>query len=480
MKNATLPIRLMAVLFVFTGLIISCAINPVTGKKEFMLVSENQEKAMGLAYDPQVIAEFGLYDDQKLQNFINEKGKKMGRLSHRPQLDYQFRILDSPVVNAFAVPGGYVYFTRGIMAHFNNEAEFAGVLGHEIGHITARHSARQQSDAILAQVGFMAAMIASKDFRKYSDLAQTGLALLFLKFSRNHESQSDKLGVEYSTKIGYDSHEMANFFQTIGRIQEQSGGGIPTFLSTHPDPGQRYSKVHELSTKEQQKTGKTNLSVNRDDYLRMIDGLIYGEDPRQGYVENNVFYHPEMRFQFPTPQGWQTINSASKVQIAPKDGKAVILLTLSNEKSLDAAAQAAIAQDSLRVIDKRNVNVNGNTAIEITADLNPQVRLLMYLIQYNGLIYKFAGLAETPNFNTYQPAFLNCFKNFKALTDQSKINVKAERIKIQTATKDGTLTETLNQFNMPANRHEELAILNGMQLKDQVKNGTLIKVVEKK
>ncbi len=480
MKNTILRTRLLAVLIVFSCFIISCAVNPVTGKKELMLVSESQEKAMGLAYDPQVISEFGLYDDQTLQNFINEKGKKMGRLSHRPQLDYQFRILDSPVVNAFAVPGGYVYFTRGIMAHFNNEAEFAGVLGHEIGHIAARHSARQQSDAILAQVGFLAAMIASKDFRQYSDLAQTGLGLLFLKFSRNHESQSDKLGVEYSTKIGYDAHQMANFFQTIERIQEQSGGGIPTFLSTHPDPGQRYLKVHQLSTQEQKKTGRTNLSVNRDEYLRRIDGLIYGEDPRQGYVVNNVFYHPEMKFQFTVPQAWQTINSPSKVQIAPKDGKAVILLTLSGEKSLEAAAREAAAQDSLRVINKRSLSVNGNEAIEITADLNEQIRLLMYLIQYNGMIYKFAGLAETPNFNSYQPTFLNHFKSFKALTDPARINVRPERIKIQTVTQDGTLSGLFNQLKVPASRQEELAILNGMQLKDQVKKGMLIKVVEKK
>jgi predicted Zn-dependent protease len=479
MKNTTLRIRLLAVILVFGAFIISCAVNPVTGKKEFMLVSESQEKAMGLAYDPQVIAEFGMYDDQKLQNFINEKGKKMGRLSHRPQLDYQFRILDSPVVNAFAVPGGYVYFTRGIMAHFNNEAEFAGVLGHEIGHITARHSARQQSDQILAQVGFMAAMIASKDFRKYSDLAQTGLGLLFLKFSRNHESQSDELGVEYSTKIGYDAHEMANFFQTIGRIQEQSGGGIPTFLSTHPDPGQRYTRVHELAKKEQTKTGKTNLSVERDDYLRMIDGLIYGEDPRQGYVEGNVFYHPTMKFQFPVPATWQTVNTNSQVQIAPKDGKAVIILTIASGNSLEEAARGAIAADSLRVISKNNISVNGNSAVEITADLNPQVRLLMYLIQYNGLIYKFTGLSETPNFNGYQNTFASCFRNFKALTDQSKINVKPEKIAIKTVAKDASLSDALKSFNTPSDRLEELAILNGMKLTDHVKKGMLIKVVEK-
>ncbi len=479
MKNTTLRIRLLAIFIVFATFLISCAVNPVTGKKELMLISKSQEKAMGLAYDPQVIAEFGLYDDQKLQNFINEKGKKMGRLSHRPELDYQFRILDSPVVNAFAVPGGFVYFTRGIMAHFNNEAEFAGVLGHEIGHITARHSARQQSDQILAQVGFMAAMIASKDFRKYSDLAQTGLGLLFLKFSRSHESQSDKLGVEYSTKIGYDAHEMANFFQTIGRLQDQSGGSIPTFLSTHPDPGQRYSKVHEMAAKEQTKTGKTNLSVERDDYLRMIDGMVYGEDPRQGYVEGNVFYHPELKFQFPVPASWQTVNTNSHVQIAPKDGKAAIILTIAGGNSLEEAARGAIAADSLRVISKNNINVNGNSAIEITADLNPQVRLLMYLIQYNGLIYKFTGLSETPSFNSYRNTFTSSFKNFKALTDPSKINVQPEKIAIKTVARDASLADALRSFNMPSNRMEELAILNGMKLTDQVKKGMLIKTVEK-
>ncbi|MBI5916847.1 MAG: M48 family metalloprotease, partial [Bacteroidetes bacterium] len=352
-------------------------------------------------------------------------------------------------------------------------------LGHEIGHIAARHSAQQQSQVILAQVGFLAAMIASEDFRKYSDLAETGLALLFLKFSRNHESQSDKLGVEYSTKIGYDAHQMANFFQTIGRLQDQSGGSIPTFLSTHPDPGDRFTRVHDLAKKEQEKTGKTNLDVNRDGYLRMIDGLMYGEDPQVGYVENDVFYHPQMKFQFPTPKGWQTVNSAAQVQIAPKDGKAVILLTLAGEKSLEEAKRAAISADSLKVIDSRNITMNGNNAVELTADLNAEVRLLMYLIQYNGAIFKFTGLAETPNFSTYQPTFTACFKNFKALTDQSKINVKADKIKIVTVSKDGTLADVLKTNNMPAARLEELAILNGMKLTDKVTKGMLVKTLLK-
>ncbi len=480
MKNSTLRLRLLSLLAIFTAtFLFSCVRNPVTGKKEFSLLTEKDEKAMGLAYDPQVISEFGLYDDKTLQDFITDKGNKMAGISHRPTLGFQFRILDSPVVNAFAVPGGYVYFTRGIMAHFNNEAEFAGVLGHEIGHVTARHSAKQYTSTMLAQLGLVLGMVISEDFRQYSDLAGLGLNLLFLQFSRNHESQSDKLGVEYSTKVGYDAHEMANFFQTIQRLQGQSGGGIPTILSTHPDPGNRYERVHELATKQQGATPNKNLKVNRDSYLKMIDGIIYGEDPAQGYVEGNNFYHPVMKFQFDIPSGWQTVNTPSQLQIAEKNGKAVIVMTLSPEKTLNAAKNQAVQQDSLKVISSNNVTVNGNSAIELTADLNAQVRLMMYLIQYNGNIYKLTGLAETPNFNAFQPNFLKSFKSFKALTDASKINVKPERIKIKTVAKDGTLQETLKSFNMPQNRMEELSILNGMKLTDKVKKGTLIKTIEK-
>lgn len=467
-------------LFLGAILFFSCARNPVTGKKEFMLMSVNQEKSLGASYDPQVVSQFGSYQDAKLQSFIQKHGKKMARISHRPNLNYQFRVLDSPVVNAFAVPGGYIYFTRGIMAHFNNEAEFMGVLGHEIGHVTARHSAKQYTNQMLAQIGFVAGMIASERFRQYGDLANTGMALMFLKFGRNHESQSDKLGVEYSTAVGYDSHEMANFFQTIKRIQIQSGaGGVPTLLSTHPDPGDRYNRVHQLSKKEQAKRGKSNLKVNRNSYLKMIDGLVYGEDPKQGFVENWKFYHPEMRFEFPVPQGWQVANSPTQVQMAPQNGQALIVLTLSPEKTLSAAANTAIQQDQLQVISQRNITINGNQAMEIVANLNEQVRVLVNLIQYNGNIYKLSGLAETVNYSKYKNTFMNTFGAFRKLTDPDKLNREAERLDIVTVNRGDNLSNILKSNGIASDRLDEFAILNGMELNDKVEKGTLIKVLEK-
>ena len=201
-----------------------CAVNPVTGKSELMLVSREQEIAMGQESDASVVATYGVYDDPEIQTFIEEKGQAMARISHRPDLPYEFKVLDSPVINAFAVPGGYVYFTRGILAYLNNEAEFAGVLGHEIGHITARHSAKQVSRAQLAQLGLGIGSIISQDFAQYANIASAGLGLVFMKFGRDAERQSDDLGVEYSTDIGYNSYEMANFFRTLDRMSPDDGG----------------------------------------------------------------------------------------------------------------------------------------------------------------------------------------------------------------------------------------------------------------
>lgn len=483
MKNAALSIKLSALLAFCLLLFTDCATNPVTGKKQLMLISKDQEKAMGLQADPSIIATYGLYEDEKIQQFIDRVGGEMGRVSHRPTIDYQFRILDSPVVNAFALPGGYIYFTRGILAHFNNEAQFAGVLGHEIGHVTARHSASQYSKQTLAQVGLVAGMIVSEDFRQYADVAQQGLGLLFLKFGRDDESQSDQLGVEYSTKIGYDAHHMADFFQTLARLSSDSGQELPTFLSTHPDPADRNQKVAALANEWQKKVGKGEGKVNRDSYLRLIDGIVYGEDPRQGYFENGRFYHPELKFQFPVPRNWQTVNTPQQVQMAPQDGQAILSLSLAQGGSAREAAQAFVQQTGITVTESNAVQVNGLPAFAIVGRQQDQqsgqvLQLLSYFIEYNGLIYQMMGISTAAGFNTYVSDFRNTITNFATLTDASKINVQPQRIRIKTVAKAGTLQQVLTTLGAKQNQLKELAILNGMQLEDKVDAGTLLKLIE--
>lgn len=465
----------------------NCARNPVTGKKQVVFMSEAQEIAMGQEADPQIIAQFGLYNDKAMQDFINEKGKAMVAISHRPGIQYNFRVLDSEVLNAFAVPGGYVYFTRGIMAHFNDEAQFAGVLGHETGHITARHSIAQQRNQMLGQLGIIAGVVLSPNLAQFAEQASQGLGLLFLKFGRDDERQADELGVEYSSKIGYDARQMASFFQTLKRQGEKAGAGeIPEFLSTHPDPGNREVAVAQLANEWRTKLNLTNPIVNRNNYLRRIEGLIYGEDPKQGFLENNVFYHPELKFQFPVPQGWNYQNTPQRVQMAPKDGRALMFLTLAPGAGLQEAASAAMKGYGLQPIESREVTVNGLRAIAVVADPAPTqqgqqqaqpIRTLSYFIQYGQSVYHIIGLSSVQEFNSFIPYFTNTMENFRQLTDPSKLNKKPERIRIKTVNSAVTLEQALRSFNVPTQKLEELAILNGLQLTDRVAQGTMIKVI---
>lgn len=485
-------------------LIMACAKNPVTGKKQLSLMSESQEIALGAEADPSILAQFGLYDDKKLQDFINLKGQEMAKISHRPNLKFTFRVVNSPVVNAFALPGGYVYFTRGIMAHFNNEAEFAGVLGHEIGHVTARHGAQQQTQQMLGQLGLIVGIVAVPEFAQFAEAAQQGLGLLFLKFGRNHESQSDKLGVEYSTKIGYNSHYMAGFFKTLGRITDQAGARMPAFLSTHPDPDDRHGNVKRLSDEAQKNLNKESLQVNRESYLKMIDGIVYGEDPREGYVENNYFYHPELKFQFPVPKDWQTQNSPTQFVMVEKNQKAMMLLTLGQGKSLDEAARAMIKQLNLYALKNETKSTNGINTMVVLSEVKqeqqtqqgmtrsgttnqgqaqtqakPKTLVISYLYEYEGNIYVMHGVALDTDFQNYQPTFKSTMESFAALKDIAKINVQPERIRVKTTNKSATLQELLTAWGVPQKRMEETAILNSLYLKDQVASGTLIKTIGK-
>ena len=292
--------------------IISCAVNPVTGKREFMLLSEADEIKLGQQSDPSIVQMYGVYDDEGLHTYLDEMGQKMVQKSHRANLKFEFKLMDSPVINAFAVPGGYVYITRGIMAYLNSEAELAGVVGHEIGHVTARHSAKQYSNAQVAQLGLGLGAVLAPEFADFVGLAAQGVGLLFLKFSRDHERQSDDLGVEYATKVGYDAREMSNFFHTLDQMRGTGeGSGLPDWFSTHPNPADRVVDVRKQAEEWRKKVDTADLKINRNEYLNRINGLVYGENPRQGYVENNVFYHPELKFQFPVLAGWKLINLLS-------------------------------------------------------------------------------------------------------------------------------------------------------------------------
>ncbi len=445
-------------------------------------MSESQEIAMGQESDPEITSFFGVYEDPELQQFITEKGTEMAAVSHRPDLKYEFKIVDSPVINAFAVPGGYVYFTRGIMAYFNNEAEFAGVLGHEIGHITARHSVIQQRNSMLGQIGLIAGVVFIPELAQFVEPLSQGMQLALMSFGRDAERQSDKLGVEYSSRIGYDASEMAGFFKTLER---SSGGGsnqIPEFLSSHPSPARRNVTVAKLAVDWKKKLNLTDPMVNRNSYLQKIEGLIYGPDPKQGFVEQNVFYHPVLKFEFPIPTNWSYQNTPQQVQMAPQGGDAILSLSLAQGTSLDDAAAKILERYGLETVESNKVTVNGLPAIALIADQKQEAgttRVQAYLIRFEDNIYNIMGASTLANFPSYRPAFLSTMQNFKELKDAEKLNRTPEVVKIKTVSQNMTMQSALSSFGVSSARYEEMAILNGMELSDSIEAGTMIKVIER-
>ena len=460
----------------------SCAVNPVTGRRQLMFMSERQEIRMGQEYDPQIISAFGLYENPPLLALIEEKGAEMAKISHRPELEYHFRILDSPVINAFAVPGGFIYFTRGILAQFNNEAEMIGVLGHEMGHITARHSASRASRQQLGQILLIGGMIASEEFARYGQVAMAGMELLFLRFSRDDERESDRLGVEYSSKIGYDAREMANFFEVLIKMNlAEERAGIPNFLSTHPDPGNRFNDVRQDAEKWQEELDIEEWQVNEESYLGMLDGMVYGDDPRQGYVDGNVFYHPELEFQFPFPSGWELENAPTQVRIGPPDRQALIVFSISGQASLEEAAQTTLQQLELNVQETRRTTVNGMPAIAATSTQPTQeqdgnIRVLSYFIDDDGTYYVFHGVSAEATFDGYAKQFESTMNNFDKLSDPARLNVQPQRISIRRVESAGTLSDIFRAMGVPNDKMDEYAFLNNMDLSDQVPAGKLLKI----
>lgn len=478
----------IVLIFIAIALIPSCAVNPVTGKKQLMFMSEEQEIALGAQYDPSVVATMGQYQDAKIQAFIDQKGKEMGLISHRPNLQYHFKIVDSPVINAFAVPGGYIYFTRGILAQLNNEAELMGIMGHEMGHVVYRHTASQQTKQTLAQVALIGGMIASKQIAQYAEQAMQGMQLLFFKFSRDNEREADQIGVEYSTKIGYDAHKMADFFAVLKKMELASeNGGVPTFMSTHPDPGDRYNTVHQLATKAQAQSATTSQwLVNTDQYLRMIDGLVYGEDPRQGFVENSVFYHPEMKFRYNIPSGWKFENTPTQVNMAQPDGKALMIFTMAQQKSAAEAATATLQQLQLQMLENKPTTINGMPAVLTVSQQTQQdqqtgktsvIKILSGFIEYGGGVYVFHGLSSDVDFNTYFKSFETGIRSFDRLTDPAKLNVVPKRIRVQPVKATGTMANALKAYNIPDAQLKDIAFLNNIELTEQVTKGKLIKLI---
>ncbi|MCU0289605.1 MAG: M48 family metalloprotease [Acidobacteria bacterium] len=482
-------------IIVLVFIIVQCAVNPVTGKKEIMLVSESMEIEMGKEIDKGIRQEYGLYYDPPLTGYVIQVGNKMVPYTHRPRLEYHFAILDTPVENAFAAPGGYIYITRGLMAMLNSEAEMATVIGHELGHVNARHSARQITRSILITLGIVLASELSDDIKKIAPVSMIAAELLFLKFSRSDEYQADELGIQYSLKSGYAAGEMVNFFNSLQRLSA-SGGGVhlPNFLSTHPMTPRRIDHIKELLATNgyTDHNNMAGLSVEKKGYLKKIDGLVFGADPRQGYEEGGIFYHPAMRFFFHPPAGWKTSNTPLQVTMAPEDGKAVIILkTEDTSESLDSYSQKMIKSlTNPKIIGQEFRYVNGLNAFHTLASFSTgqeetgaekkseEIKADLTFIRKENTVFTFFSAASTPDFSKYKQAIYRAINSFKPLKSIEHLNRQPQRIFLRQVNRSQSLRNFLLGQGVPQQNWDKIVIINSMDLEQQLAPNQLIKIIQ--
>ncbi len=477
------------------GWLAACTVsrNPVSGRKRLFAYTWKQEIALGQQADREIVAQYGIYDDPELAAYVQEVGTRVLEQSHlrRPEADpefrntpFTFRVLDSPVVNAFALPGGFVYVTRGLLAHLQNEAQLAVVLGHEIGHVAARHTSQRMLETNVGQLGLMAGAVVGEKVLGVpgQDILQIGgtlVQLLFLKYSRDHEREADRLGVEYAALSGYRVDEAASFFRTLRRLTVQQGAELPFFLSTHPDPGEREETIRRLARSWREKVSMERVA--QDALFARLEGLVYGEDPRQGFVQDGYFYHPTLRFFFPIPAGWEVINEAHRVLLVAPEQEAIMDLRPVEARSAKEAADAFLQNEAFFPVRQQTVRLGSMPSayrVEVLARDEAQTyRILAYFIEYNGTIYRFLGLSDEAQFARWAPLFQNTIEHLAPLTDSRILNIKPLRIYIAPAPRTARFQELIPATTPPTLTPEELAILNQVERTTIIRAGTRLKWV---
>ncbi|MCJ7582215.1 MAG: M48 family metalloprotease [Candidatus Aminicenantes bacterium] len=472
----SLPL-ILCLFFAFT---ITCSINPVTGKKEISLISEQGEIAMGENTDKQVLAQYGAYQDPVLTGYVERLGAKLVPFTHRPHLLYHFAVLDSPVINAFAAPGGFIYVTRGALAMMNSEAELAVLLGHELGHVNARHTVSKMSQLILVQLGLAVGSVVSEEFAKFSGLASVGVQLLFLKFSRDDEREADRLGVDYSRSGGYNPSQMINFFSSLQALGDLSGGhSLPGFLSTHPLTSERIENTKALILESD-----SRLEYGRVPYLSQIENMIYGSDPRQGFVEGNTFYHPQMRFYFSIPQEWTVQNTPANVFLVSKDGNAAVVLLAeqSQDQIRDYAKKKASSFEGHILQNEQSQTINGMASYLQSLDVPQQegenLRVILSCIKKGEYVYSFASLSTVSNFSSYDYTFRTVVGSFRELTNKTFLSRQPKRIKLVKANGQEVLQSIFQKAGMDKELWQKFAIMNGIPLDQRPESGRSIKILK--
>lgn len=473
----------------------SCSVqkSPVTGQKRLYGYTWEQEKQLGKEADSQIIEYYGLLDDPEITAYVTRVGQKVLQESHMRRegtdaqfrnTEFTFRVLNSPVINAFALPGGFNYVTRGLLTHMTSEAQLAMVLGHEVAHVAARHASQQALQQQAGSLLLVGSAILGEELlgvpaQQVLELGGTAAQLLFLRYSRDAERESDKLGVEYAAMAGYDAAQGASFFTTLKRLSEQSGSSIPGFMSSHPDPGEREKDIVNRSSGWKSE-GFSQEFVGQEELYNAINGMIIGENPREGFVESNTFYHPDLAFQFNKPTGWKLINEPSQVILVPEDQKSVTIFSL-EQGSVSEVLNEFTINEKVSVVSREKTQISGYPAEQMIAmlvDGENTYGLLITAVRYNDRTFQFFSYSMQADFNTSKANFEQIASSFRRLTDQSKLDIQPARIAVKTINTPTRFSSLLPSTLPLGITAESMAIMNQVDLDDIIQPGNRVKLIQ--
>ncbi len=463
---------IFAAIFLAAGIGLSgCASNPATGATSLTgFNSTASETQSGAEQNPAVLAAFGgAYADSSLAAYVSEVGQRVAAGSERTGISYRFQVLDTPIVNALAIPGGYIYVTRGLLALVNNEAELAGVLGHEVGHVAAMHHAQGNVRDKIAQVGMLPLALVSPLLMGAPQMA----AKSFLSsFSRDAEYEADTLGIRYVARAGYDPAATAAFLSTMRNYEQvqalidgRAAGSIDQFdyMATHPNALERYRRALAQASA----LAVANPIVRRKECLAQIDGLIYGESPEQGFIRGRVFAHPKLRLRFEVPKGFELFDTPDAIFAAGPDDAMIIFDSAPDSSGMPMTGYIRqVWAKGVAVREVRRGDVNGlEAATAIASATTRQGPITMRIVAIRadaGLIYRFRFVAPASRAQALAPAFAKTVASFKRLSAAEAAALKPRKISVVTLARGDTVATLAARSAFDNYAQEQFRALNGL------------------
>lgn len=454
------------------ALLSGCSRNPATGRLQAFLISDQEEIALGKENDAEIQHKIGLYEESEaLQALVGRVGAELAAKSERPGLPWTFRVLDDPTVNAFALPGGYVYVTRGLLAHLNSDDELAAVLGHEIGHVTARHSAvhLRKSSVARASVGLF--RVVDPNLRHIGGIAAQTAGLALLRYSRVDEHEADNLGLRYVQRAGYDPTAIPEVFGVLAQVAS-TGGKVPVWLSTHPEPEQR----RELMAR---RVGARGRDITEADYLKAVEGIVFGTDPRDGFVLGQRFVQPRTGFRIDLPEAWKIAHDRSGVfAISPKED-GVFLLSATEFSSLKLAAEALLTGSEIAAGDIKSGSVDGfeslTAAFSVPGNEGGMVGVIS-LVEFKGTVLVMAALASYASWQALGSGISKTLASFRRVRQAALLNVEPGRLRLATTAAATTVKQLAALGRAPVDA-ETLARLNHVTPDEPLPAGRVLKLV---